>query len=143
MSWLSKAWKSVKSATKSPIFKVGIGGLALAFPAVGIPAAAALAMGNKALTLAKSANPAVAQKYRAVIENTERTARAGDPDAKRAYMAMKLAKDARDGKPAAVAEANKIRVHAVRHRNAAVAVMRGFKMHPKTGVLQHVQRRRQ
>lgn len=141
MSWLKKAWKSVKSVTKSPIFKMGITGLALVFPAVGVPAAAALAMGNKALNLAKSSNPAVAQKYRKVILETERMAKAGDPGAKRAFMAMKLAKDAKSGNPAAMAEVNKIRVHACRHRNAAVAVMRQYKMHPKTGVLQHVGRR--
>lgn len=136
MSWLSKAWKSAKAATKSPIFKMGIAGLAIAFPAVGVPAAAALAMGSKALTLAKSANPAVARKYTALIENTEKAARAGDPGAKRAFMAMKLVKDAQDGHPEAVAEVTKIRVHAVRHRNAAVAVMRHYKMHPRTGILQ-------
>jgi len=142
MSWFKKAFKSIKQATKSPIFKLAVGGLAIAFPAIGVPAAAALAMGNKALTLAKSANPQVAAKYTQLVKNTEALAKTGDPGAKRAVAAMRLAKDYKAGIPAAVSEVNKIRVAAVRHRNASVAVMKQFKMHPRTGVLQHVPRAR-
>ena len=138
MSWFKKAFKSIKQATKSPIFKMGIAGLAIAFPAIGVPAAAALAMGNKALNLAKSANPAVAAKYVKLIQNTEALAKTGDPGAQRAVAAMRLAKDAKAGNPAALEEVRKIRVHAVRHTNAGIAVMRQFKMDRNTGILQHV-----
>jgi hypothetical protein len=135
MSWFKKAFKSIKSATKSPIFKMGLTGLAIAFPAVGIPAAAALAMGNKALTLANSADAATRTKYRALVNNTEALAKKGDPDAKRAFMAMKLAKDAKAGHPAALREVNKIKHHATRKRQAAQAVVRQLQMHPRTGVV--------
>lgn len=136
MSWLKKAWGSIKKATKSPIFHMVEGGLALAFPEVAITANAALTMGNKALSMANSANAEVRAKYRAVLENTEKAAAAGHPGAQRAFQAMKLAKDAKDGKPAAIAEVKKIRAHANHHRLAGQAVMRRYKMHPKTGVLQ-------
>ena len=136
MSWLKKAWGSIKKATKSPIFQVVEGGLALAFPEVAIPAAAALAVGNKALSLANSANAAVRAKYSAVIENTEKLAATGHPGAQRAVAAMKLAKDAKAGNPAAQAEVRKIRAHAAHSRLASQAVMRRYKMHPRSGVLQ-------
>jgi hypothetical protein len=135
MSWLKKAWNSIKKVTKSPIFHVVEGGLALAFPAVAISAHAALSMGNKALAMANSSNKVVAAKYRAVIENTEKLASQGHPDAIRAVQAMKLAKDAKAGNPSAMAEVNRIRSHAGHQRLAAQAVMRRFTMHRKTGVV--------
>lgn len=135
MSWFKKAFKSIKAATKSPIFKMGVTGLAIAFPAVGVPAAAALAMGNKALTLANSADAATRAKYRQLVNNTEALAKKGDPDAKRAFMAMALAKDAKAGKPAALQEVNRIKHHATRKRQAARAVLRQLQMHPRTGVV--------
>lgn len=136
MSWFKNAWKSIKKATKSPIFHVVEGGLALAFPEIAIPAAAALTMGNKALDMANSANAAVRAKYSAVVENTEKLAATGHPAAIRAFQAMKLAKDARAGVPAAVAEVKRIRSHANMHRQAAVTVVKHLRMHPRTGVLQ-------
>lgn len=136
MSWLKKAWGSIKKVTKSPIFHVVEGGLALAFPEIAIPAAAALAIGNKALTMANSPNAAVRAKYTAVVNNTEKLAAKGHPGAQRAVAAMKLAKDAKAGHPAALAEVKKIRAHANHHRLAAQAVMRRYKMHPRSGVLQ-------
>lgn len=135
MSWFKKAFKSIKSATKSPIFKMGLTGLAIAFPAVGVPAAAALAIGNKALTLANSADPAKRAKYRALVSNTEALAKKGDPQAKRAFMAMKLAKDAKAGVPAALREVNAIKQHSTRKRQAAQAVLRQLQMHPRSGMV--------
>jgi hypothetical protein len=142
MSWFKKAFNSIKSVTKSPIFKIAAGGLAIAFPAIGIPAGAALAIGNKALNLANSPNPVTRAKYTAMVNNTEALAKKGDPGAKRAFMAMKLAKDAKAGVPAAVSEVQKIRIHGVRNRAAAVAVMKQYKMHPRTGILQCIPRAR-
>ena len=136
MSWFKKAWGSIKNVTKSPIFHVVEGGLALAFPEIAIPAAAALAIGNKALSMANSANAEVRAKYTAVVNNTEKLAAQGHVGAQRAVAAMKLAKDAKAGKPAALAEVRKIRAHANHGRLAAQAVMRRYKMHPKSGVLQ-------
>lgn len=136
MSWLKKAWGSIKKVTKSPIFHVVEGGLALAFPAVAISAHAALAMGNKALAMANSPNAAVRARYSAVVNNTEKLAATGHPGAIRAVQAMKLAKDAKAGHPAAIAEVKRIRAHANHGRLAANAVMRRYKMHPRSGVLQ-------
>lgn len=136
MSWFKKAWGSIKKATKSPIFHMVEGGLALAFPEVAITAHAALAMGNKALSMANSANSEVRAKYRQVIANTEKLAATGHPGAQRAIAAMTLAKDAKAGKPAAVNEVKRIRAHANHNRLAAAAVMRRYKMHPRSGVLQ-------
>lgn len=136
MSWFKKAWGSIKKVTKSPIFHVVEGGLALAFPEVAIPAAAALAIGNKALAMANSANAEVRAKYAAVVNNTEKLAATGHKGAIRAVQAMKLAKDAKAGNPAAVAEVKRIRAHAAHNRLAAQAVMRRYRMHPRTGVLQ-------
>jgi hypothetical protein len=135
MSWFKKAFSSIKAATKSPIFKIAAGGLAIAFPVVGIPAAAALAIGDKALTLANSANAVTRGKYRAAIIQTEKLAAAGDPDAKRAFNAMRLAKDARAGKPAAVREAQAIKAHHARTQQAKQAVLRQLQMHPRTGMV--------
>ena len=136
MSWLKKAWGSIKKATKSPIFHVVEGGLALAFPEVAIPAAAALAIGNKALTMANSANPAVRAQYTKLVLHTEKAAQAGHPAAQRAVAAMKLAKDAKAGHPAALQEVNRIRAHSNHQRLAASAVMKRYQMHPRTGILE-------
>lgn len=135
MSWLKNAWKSVKKATKSPIFHIVEGGLALAFPEIAIPASAALTMGNKALDMANSANATVRAKYQQVIANTEKSAAAGHVGAQRALAAMTLAKDAKAGVPAAVAEVAKIRAHAAHHRLAAQLVVKRFQMHPRTGIV--------
>ncbi len=142
MSWLKNAWKSVKKATKSPIFHVVEGGLALAFPEVAIPAAAALTMGNKALDMANSTNAAVRSKYRTVIANTEKLAKSGHPGAVRAMQAMTLAKDAKLGNPKALAEVAAIRAHGATFRAAGQAIAKHYQMHPRTGIVsikpQHV-----
>jgi hypothetical protein len=49
--------------------------------------------------------------------------------------AMRLAKDAKAGHPAALNEVAKIRHDATRKRQAAQAVVRHLQMHPRTGVV--------
>lgn len=136
MSWFKKAWNSVKKATKSPIFHAVEGGLALAFPEVAITANAALTMGNKALSMANSANAEVREKYRAVVRNTEALAKEGHPAAQRAVAAMQLAKDAKAGKPEALAEVKRIRDAAAAQRARALAVVKMHVVDRRTGIVQ-------
>lgn len=73
---------------QSGIVKAGIAGLSIAIPAVGIPAAAALALTQKVVDNAKSLNPIVSAAAKAVIVGTAQQAKTGDPNAKRAIALM-------------------------------------------------------
>lgn len=49
MSFLDDAWKGVKKVVRSPVTKVVAGGVAVVFPAVGVPAVAGLAIASKTI----------------------------------------------------------------------------------------------
>lgn len=98
---VGKAAKSVgKVATgvvKSPILQVGVGVLAVAFPAVGIPAAAAVAAANLALRTA-STGAAAAKDLNAKIGTLKSLAKGGDTKAQHSVNAYQVALGAQKAK---------------------------------------------
>lgn len=97
MSIFKSIGKIAKSVIKSPILKVGTAGLAVAFPVVGIPAAAGVAAAGKIVDAAqgKKGTPAQQASAKRVVANTIVAAREGDAGAQRALEAMKKAQVAK------------------------------------------------
>lgn len=97
MSIFSSIAKVAKAVIKSPITKVAAGGLAVAFPVVGIPAAAGVAIAGKVVDAAqgKRGTPAQQATAKRVVANTIIAARQGDAGAARAVVAMKKAQTAK------------------------------------------------
>lgn len=77
-----------KSIIKSPITKVTAAGLSVAFPAVGVPLAAGVAIADKVVTAAESKSKVRRKVGRRIIKATAKAARV-DKDAKRALKLMK------------------------------------------------------
>ena len=73
---------------QNAIVKAGVAGLAVAFPPVGLPATAALALTQKLVDNAKSLNPIVSSAAKALIVGTAAQAKTGDPGAKKAIALM-------------------------------------------------------
>jgi hypothetical protein len=98
---VSKVAKSVgKAATsvvKSPILQVGVGVLAVAFPAVGIPAAAAVAAANLAIKTANT-GAAAAKDLNSKLGQLKAAATKGDEKAQHAVNAMQVALAAKKAK---------------------------------------------
>ncbi len=90
--WLGDAWKGVKKVVKSPITKVIVGGVAIVFPPVGVPAAAALVAADQVVRASESSDPKVAAKAKATIAATTKLANAGDAHAQAALKIMVVAK---------------------------------------------------
>lgn len=99
--FLKKAFKSVKKAAsgvasvaksvvRSPITKAVLGGTAIVFPAVGVPALAAATIADKAIATAEKGD-AAAKKVKAAIKHTKQLASSGDPGAKRAMASFRVA----------------------------------------------------
>ncbi len=78
------AWKATKTVVRSPVTKAAAGGLAIAFPAVGVPLATGLVAADRviAATEGKKGAKAKAVATRAVIR-TAAASKAGDQDARR------------------------------------------------------------
>jgi hypothetical protein len=90
-----KLWKGVRKATrsilKSKITKGVVGGLAIVYPPVGVPAAAALATANVAIKATESSNPKVRKEAKQTLINTAVAAKRGDPGAIRAHKVLEIA----------------------------------------------------
>lgn len=93
--------KTAGTIAKSPYFKAGVAGLAVAFPAVGVPAMAALAVAGKVVDQIDSIDPNIRAAAKRVVEQTYKAAKSGDADAKRGLRAMATVKKQRLAKPAA------------------------------------------
>jgi len=103
------------------VLKTALGGVAVAFPVVGVPALAAVVTANQALNAADKLPKAKAQLAQA-IASTRVLASKGDPAAKRALNTFQLVASAKAGKPAAVKTINELerRYHvgnAIRNRH--------------------------
>lgn len=98
---IGKAAKSVgkaaSSVVKSPVLQVGVGVLAVAFPAVGIPAAAAVAAANLALKATEQGAKA-ASDVNAKLKQLKAAATKGDKKAAHAVNAMQVALAAKKAK---------------------------------------------
>lgn len=101
--------RQAKRAIRSKITKVTVGGLAIAFPAVGVPAAGALLAADRAVRIAEGTRPEKRRGQRAkvlrAVEASVRAAKAGDPDAQRAVQFMALSKAIRANQARATASA--------------------------------------
>jgi hypothetical protein len=80
--------------SNSPFIKAGVAGLAVAFPAVGVPAMAAMAVADKVVS-ASEAGGKVAEAAKSIIKSTHKQAKAGDKDASRALAVMAQVKKQR------------------------------------------------
>lgn len=95
--WLSDAWDSVSSVAKSVVHSkitaVVAGVTAVAFPAVGVPLAAGLAVSAKALDIADGLKGTPTQQVavKKAIRNTVALAKAGHPDQVRAVQILATA----------------------------------------------------
>lgn len=105
--WVSGAVKSIgrvaKKVIKSKLTKAVVGGVAIVFPPVGVPAAAALVAADRIVRTAEGSKGTPKQRaavHRA-IKRTVIEAKAGDPDAERAIEFMALAKRLRAAQAAA------------------------------------------
>jgi hypothetical protein len=93
-----KAWRdTAKKVVHSGVTKSVVGGVAIAFPPVGVPAAAGLVIADKALQVAEGiqGTPAQQEAMKRTITNTVAAAAKGDQDADRAVHAMALARHLR------------------------------------------------
>lgn len=95
----SDAWKATKSVIKSPITKAIVGGVAVVFPPVGLPAAAALVTADQVVRASESKDPKVRAKAKAMIAATGKLAKAGNTHAQAALKTMVVAKAARYAAP--------------------------------------------
>lgn len=77
-----------KSVVRSPITKMTAAGLSVAFPAVGVPMAAGLAVADKVVSAAESKSKVRRKVGRRIIKATAKAARV-DKDARRALKLMK------------------------------------------------------
>jgi hypothetical protein len=135
MSIFSKAWKSVKKISQSPILKVVAGVVAIAVPAVGVPALAALTLGNKVLSAAHSADHVVAARAKQLIANTKHAAAQGHPEAIRGLNALKIAAAHRKGDPRALRMVARLQQQHQERQTRARRVAAKYKVHPRTGRL--------
>lgn len=86
----SDVGKAVKSAVKSPYLKAVVGGVAIVFPAVGVPAMAALVATEKAIDAAEqTADAAKKLGAQKLLKATADLAKGGDKDAIRAMATIK------------------------------------------------------
>lgn len=89
-SFLESAASAVKSVVKSPYLKAVVGGVALVFPAVGVPAMAALVASEKAIDAAEqTADTAKKLGAEKLLKATASLAKSGDKDAQRAIATIK------------------------------------------------------
>jgi hypothetical protein len=97
-----------KQLVKSPLVKTVVGGAAIVFPPIGVPAAAALATAAAIAAAVDSKAPGVRQAALQIVQNTTKLARSGDKGAeialsqittqKQALTAKKLASPASGAK---------------------------------------------
>ena len=83
-----------KQLAKSPVVKAVVGGAAIVFPPVGVPAAAALAAVSAVANAVDSKAPGVREAALKVVQNTTKLARQGDKGAQIALSAIATQKQA-------------------------------------------------
>jgi hypothetical protein len=83
-----------KTLAKSPVVKAVVGGAAIVFPPIGVPAAAALATAAAVANAIDSKVPAARAAAQKVIENTARLAQSGDKGAEIALSQIATQKQA-------------------------------------------------
>lgn len=91
-NFLDDAWHATKSVIKSPITKAVAGGVAIVFPPVGVPAAAALVVADRVVRASDSKDPKIAAKAKATIKNTLTLAEQGNTHAAAAAKVFDIAK---------------------------------------------------
>jgi hypothetical protein len=94
--FLKSVGNVAKDVIKSPVTKAVAGGVALAFPPVGVPATAALVAADRVVRSTESATESIREAGKQVVKNTIDEAKKGDEDAKRALEVVKVAKKTRD-----------------------------------------------
>lgn len=108
---------AARKVAQSPVTRVAAAGVAVAFPAVGIPAVAALETANRVMAAADSAEAKVKKVAHDLIKRTHALAKNGNADARRGLEVLAVAKRARDAKKvttsARVASASKAKMKTV------------------------------
>lgn len=98
-----KLSRQIKGTIRSPLLKTALGGVAVVFPVVGVPALAAVAIAHQSLDAADRSQEH-AKKLKRALAGTVKLANAGNPEAKRAVQAFTVAQGLRAGKPEARAK---------------------------------------
>lgn len=83
-SLLKTIGRGLSSVARHPLTKVVAGGVAFAFPPVGVPLVAGVAVADQLVTAAQSANPKRKAAASKIVKRTVAAAKAGDKDAGRA-----------------------------------------------------------
>lgn len=99
-----------KQLVKSPIVKTVVGGAAIVFPPIGIPAAGALATAAAIAAAVDSKAPGVRQAALQIVQNTTKLARSGDKGAQIALSQISTQKQALTAKKLASPAANAKRI---------------------------------
>lgn len=99
-----------KQLVKSPIVKTIVGGAAIVFPPIGIPAAGALATAAAIAAAVDSKAPGVRQAALKIVQNTTKLARSGDKGAEIALSQITTQKQALTAKKLASPAANAKRI---------------------------------
>ncbi len=141
MSFFSKAFKAVKSVTHNKLFQAAAGGLAIAFPVVGIPVAAGVAVANKVSNGLTSADARVKAQAVAVVKNTADLAKKGDVPAKRAMALLKLVHTAKQGDVAARQKLGRLHLIDKTRQAKAKQVVSNFAI-TRSGRIMHKKTRR-
>lgn len=99
--FLSKVKFNAKAIIKSPVLKATVAGLAVAYPPVGVPAAAALVAANAVIKHTASKDKPKRKLALKLTVNTAKAAKKGDEDAKRGLQVLLVAKRMRKAQRAA------------------------------------------
>lgn len=131
---VGKAAGSVgKAIVRSPLTKAVTTGLAVVYPPVGVPLAAAVAVADKAISMAESADKAVRTTAKALMLNTKREAAKGDQGAQRAFALMKSRLAIRDAKKKDPVKYNRAAYAAEAKARAALRRVSTYDKAPKYG----------
>ncbi len=99
-----------KMLAKSPVVKAVVGGAAIVFPPIGVPAAAALAAAAAVANAVDSPKPGVRQAALQIVQNTTKLARQGDKGAQIALSQITTQKQAITAKKLASPAPNSRRI---------------------------------
>lgn len=91
-NFLSDAWHATKSIIKSPVTKVIVGGVAVVFPPVGVPATAALIVADRVVRASESKDAKVRDAAKKQIAATAALAAKGNTHAQAAMKSFDVAK---------------------------------------------------
>lgn len=122
-----------KAIVRSPLTKAVTTGLAVVYPPVGVPLAAAVAVADKAISMAESADKAVRTTAKALMLNTKKEAAKGDVGAKRAFALMRARLATRNAKAKDPAGYNRAAYAAESKARAALKRAAVYDKAPKYG----------